>query len=56
VVRAEGEKIHRGDLVADINVDKSRAVEVRCPFDGTVIEKERRCPGLSASSAGRSSS
>ena len=40
VVRAEAEKIHKGDLAADMEVDKSWAeVEVRCPFDGTVLEK-----------------
>jgi cobalt-zinc-cadmium efflux system membrane fusion protein len=40
VVRAEAEKIHQGDIVADMDVDKSWAeVEVRCPFDGIVLEK-----------------
>jgi membrane fusion protein, heavy metal efflux system len=40
VVRAEAEKIHRGDVVADMAVDKSWAeVEVRSPFEGIVLEK-----------------
>ncbi len=40
VVRAEAEKIHRGDVASDMEVDRSWAeVEVRCPFDGTVLEK-----------------
>lgn len=40
VVRAEAEKIHRGDVTADLEVDKSWAeVEVRSPFDGIVLEK-----------------
>jgi membrane fusion protein, heavy metal efflux system len=40
VVRAEAEKIHKGDLNSDMEVDRSWAeVEVRCPFDGTVLEK-----------------
>jgi len=40
VVRAEAEKIHRGDVKSDVNVDKSWAeVEVRSPFDGVVLEK-----------------
>ena len=40
VVRAEAEKIHRGDIASDMEVDRSWAeVEVRCPFDGTVLEK-----------------
>ena len=40
VVRAEAEKIHRGDVASDMEVDRSWAeVEVRCPFDGIVLEK-----------------
>lgn len=40
VVRAEAEKIHRGDVKSDIAVDKSWAeVEVRSPFDGIMLEK-----------------
>ncbi|MBI3838149.1 MAG: efflux RND transporter periplasmic adaptor subunit [Planctomycetia bacterium] len=40
VVRAEAKKIHAGDVEADMAVDKSWAeVEVRSPFDGTVMEK-----------------
>ena len=40
VVRAEAEKIHRGDQVSDMEVDKSWAeVEVRSPFDGIILEK-----------------
>ena len=40
VVRAEAEKIHRGDVTLDMDVDKSWAeVEVRSPFDGIVLEK-----------------
>jgi cobalt-zinc-cadmium efflux system membrane fusion protein len=40
VVRAEAEKIHKGDVIADMAVDKSWAeVEVRSPFEGVVLEK-----------------
>jgi membrane fusion protein, heavy metal efflux system len=40
LVRAEAEKIHRGDVASDMEVDRSWAeVEIRCPFDGTVLEK-----------------
>lgn len=40
VVRAEAEKIHRGDVLSDMDVDKSWAeVEVRSPLDGIVLEK-----------------
>ena len=40
VVRAEAEKIHRGDVSSDMNVDNSWAeVEVRSPFDGVILEK-----------------
>jgi cobalt-zinc-cadmium efflux system membrane fusion protein len=38
-VRNEAVKIHRGDKGADMAADKGWAkVEVRCPFDGTVLE------------------
>jgi cobalt-zinc-cadmium efflux system membrane fusion protein len=40
VVRAEAEKIHKGDVKSDIEVDKSWAeIEVRSPLDGIVLEK-----------------
>jgi cobalt-zinc-cadmium efflux system membrane fusion protein len=39
-VRAEAEKIHRGDTKADLEVDKTWAeVSVRSPIDGIVLEK-----------------
>ncbi len=39
-VRAEAEKIHKGDVVSDMAIDKSWAeVEVRSPFEGIVLEK-----------------
>lgn len=39
-VRAEAEKIHRGDVKADLEVDKTWAeVSVRSPIDGVVLEK-----------------
>ncbi len=40
VVRAEAEKIHRGDTTSDMDVDvKWAEVEVRSPIDGVVLEK-----------------
>jgi len=40
VVRAEAENIHRGNVVSDVEVDKSWAeIEVRSPIDGIVLEK-----------------